>query len=434
MLNQLFESQIFNVGNWHFTIGKLFGLLLIILFMYLAWKVTKAVWRIKFYTKNSIEVPQRKKLESYLRQLILLFGIFFSVRLLDLDPAFYNNESIVLRFSLFILAIIVLLGANLLNWFLTNVLTRSYKGTGEEMLDVATGTVRYIVITMAGILILRNFNLDYSLYHHQTENTQVDFRITKILIVALIFLCARLLTWIITNVALYGVYRKREIDEGSQFAVNQLLKYVIYLFAIFFSLNSLGINMTLLLGGAAALLVGIGLGLQQTFNDFFSGLVLLFERSVAVGDILTVGEVQGTVKKIGMRSSIIETLGNRNIIIPNSKLVNENVLNWNHFDNTVRFEIVIGVAYGSDTEIVKRLLLKSIEKQPDVLTYPKPFVRFNNFGDNALEMTLYFFSDNLVFQENVKSDIRFEIDKLFRENNISIPFPQREVWIRKSEL
>ena len=284
---------------------------------------------------------------------------------------------------------------------------------------------------MSAILLLRNLNLDFSLYQHDSDGHSVNFKISKILIVALIILGARLLNWLITNIALYGVYRSRDIDEGSQFAINQIFKYIIYLIAIFLSLNSIGINMTLVLGGAAALLVGVGLGLQQTFNDFFSGLVLLFERSVSVGDILTVNDVQGTVKKIGMRSSIIETLGNRNIIIPNSKLVNENVVNWNHFDDVVRFDVSVGVAYGSDTALVKKLLLEAVSDHLDILKYPYPFVRFNHFGDSALDFTVYFFSDQLITTENLKSDVRFKIDHLFRENNISIPFPQTDVWVRK---
>lgn len=443
MLNKFIDTELLHVGTWSLTAGQCIGMLFIILFIWLAWKVTKAVWRVRFYTKYHIELPQRQRFERYLRQLIVLLGLFASVRTLHLDPLFYDNETIKLRFSLFILAIVILVVANIADWTLSNVLTHSYRRehsaagtnismTREEVVGIATRTVRYIVIVMSVILLLRNFNLDFSLYQQELKDgVQFDFKITKILVVILILLCARLISWLLTNVALYSVYRQRDIDEGSQFAINQICKYIIYLIAIFVSLNNLGINMTLLLGGTAALLVGVGLGLQQTFNDFFSGLVLLFERSVAVGDILTVDGVQGTVKKIGMRSSIIETLGNRNIIIPNSRLVNDNVLNWNHYDDTVRFDVPVGVAYGSDTALVKQLLLQSVSEHPDILDFPKPFVRFTNFGDSSLDFVLYFFSDKLLFQEDVRSDVRFEIDRLFREYSIAIPFPQRDVWLRK---
>ena len=213
--------------------------------------------------------------------------------------------------------------------------------------------------------------------------------------------------------------------------MNQLVKYVVYLIAIIMALNVLGIDMSLVLGGAAALLVGIGLGLQQTFNDVISGLVILFERSVSVGDVLEFDSTVGIVKRIGIRASTIETRGNTSIVVPNHMLVNEKVVNWNHFSEKVRFSIDIGVAYGSDTELVKKLLLESVLSNPYVEKYPASFVRFQNFGDFALEFSLYFFSRNLLIIEDVKSDIRLEIDKLFRQNSITIPFPQSEIHIRR---
>jgi len=366
MLNRLFDYEVLSTGQWSLTVGSIAAVATIMLLVFLAWKTTKAVWRIRFYEKYKVEKPKARKFESYLRHLIIAIAVVAVVRALNLDPAFYETESIVLRFSLFLIAYIILVIAKIIDWVLANILAHTYElGHGssmnyagglsngkEEALRTATSTVRYILVVMGALLLLRNINLDFSLYTYESSGQTVDFRISKFLVVALILLAARFISWLISNIALYGVYRRRDIDEGSQFAINQLMKYVIYLVAIFFSLNSLGLNMTLLLGGAAALLVGVGLGLQQTFNDFFSGLVLLFERSVSVGDILSVNGVQGTVKKIGLRASIIETLSNRNIIIPNSKLVNDAVLNWNHFDDIVRFEVHVGVAYGSDTQLV----------------------------------------------------------------------------------
>jgi small-conductance mechanosensitive channel len=190
--------------------------------------------------------------------------------------------------------------------------------------------------------------------------------------------------------------------------------------------------MTILLGGAAALLVGVGLGLQQTFNDFTSGIVLLFERSVAVGDILEFGDKIGIVQQIGMRSSILETRGNVSLVVPNSKLVNDSIINWTHFSSKVRFSVDVGVSYGCDTKLVKKLLLEIANDSPYVLQYPAPFVRFQDFGDSSLNMSLYFFSRNCIIIEDIKSDIRFNIDAAFRENKIIIPFPQRDLWIKSN--
>ena len=237
----------------------------------------------------------------------------------------------------------------------------------------------------------------------------------------------------ITQIFLYGYYRQKNINIGSQFAVNQLLKYVIYVIAAFIALDTLGVKMTLIYGGAAALLVGVGLGLQQTFNDFFSGLILLFERTVEVGDTVQIGDNVGTVKKIGLRASIIEGRQNITMIVPNSKMVVDSVTNWSHFDDKVRFSINVGVAYGSDTEQVKELLLAAAKENPYIIEYPAPFVRFVDFADSSLNFQLHFWSRNFIIIEDVKSDLRFKIDALFRANNISIPFPQRDIHIKKEE-
>lgn len=332
----------------------------------------------------------------------------------------------------------------LTEWFFSHILIHKYeKDRKEELsqnLSDASGDVRskitrlvqYIVIVLAGMAIVSNFGLDFEFFEYSGEdNREKSFSPNNILIIVLIFLLAQMMSWVLTQVALYSLFKRREVDQGSRFAINQLLKYVIYTIAVYLALKSLEVDMTLLIGGAAALLVGIGLGLQQTFNDFFSGLVLLFERTVAVGDVMEVDGQVGAVKKIGLRSSVIETRGNVSLIVPNSKLVNESVQNWSQFVDYGRFQIDVGVAYGSDTALVKKLLLEAVNEHHLVLDYPVPFVRFQQFGDSALNFSTLFFTNKFIIVEDIKSDIRFKIDKAFRENNISIPFPQRDVWMRK---
>jgi len=236
----------------------------------------------------------------------------------------------------------------------------------------------------------------------------------------------------LTQLVLYGYYRKKDINVGTQFAINQLLKYVIYVLAIIIAIENLGFHMTVIWGGLAALLVGIGLGLQQTFNDFFSGLILLFERSVEVGDVLEIEGLVGTVKRIGLRASLVETRENFSVIVPNSKLVTQNVINWSHFDNKVRFKISIGVAYGSDAEKVKKVLIETAKKNPYLIDYPPPFVRLTDFADSSMQFELHFWSRNFIIIEDVRSDLRFAINQAFNENGIHIPFPQRDIWIRKA--
>jgi small-conductance mechanosensitive channel len=262
----------------------------------------------------------------------------------------------------------------------------------------------------------------------------VPVHLSNILTALLTLLIARLIVWVVTQIILYNYYKREKINLGSQFAINQLLKYVIYVIAILIAITNLGVNPTLIWGGLAALLVGIGLGLQQTFNDFFSGIILLFERSVEIGDVLEVsGGTVGTVKRIGMRASLIETRANITIVVPNSKLVTEDVINWSHFDNKVRFNITVSVAYGSDTKMVRAILLEVAQENSYIIEYPAPFVRFTDFGDSGLYFELHFWSRNFIIIEDIKSDLRFNIDAAFREAGITIPFPQRDVWIRSSE-
>ena len=167
------------------------------------------------------------------------------------------------------------------------------------------------------------------------------------------------------------------------------------------AVETLGIQMTVLWGGAAALLVGVGLALQQTFNDLISGIILLFERSIEVGDVVNVSGMIGTVKRIGLRTSIVESVDNVTLLVPNSKFINEQVINWSHFDEKVRFKVSVGVAYGSDTKLVRKLLSKVAQENIYVLEYPSPFVRFVDFGSSSLDFQLFFYSRNLIVIEAV---------------------------------
>lgn len=452
-MQELLQQEILSIGNWTLIGRQLIELLLFLVACYIGLRFIKARWRLSFYKKFEIHEPAQRTFEKFLRQLLLFTALLGLISILRINFIFYSGKdgesAFDLRVGHIIIALIILVCARITDWVISNIIIHQYnEGRREEPIvkrvqnqtsrvdhteSVATKTVQYIVYVLSAILIIRNFGLDFNFFPSSIGEDAVDFRLSSILFVILIFLVARMVVWLITQIFLFGIYRRNRIDQGSQFAINQILKYVIYLFAIIMALRSLGIDMTLLIGGAAALLVGIGLGLQQTFNDFFSGLVLLFERSVSVGDVLEVNGTVGSVKKIGLRASILQTRPNVALVIPNSKLVNDNVYNWTHYTVQARFDVGVGVAYGSDTTLVKKLLLKAVMEHPLVLEYPSPFVRFNNFGESALDFNVYFFTTRFLIIEDIKSDIRLTIDRLFRENNITVPFPQRDVWIKKEE-
>ncbi|MEE9438230.1 MAG: mechanosensitive ion channel domain-containing protein [Saprospiraceae bacterium] len=445
MLNKLLDFSIAISGSYSVSIGQLLLLTILIVLTYLAIKLTKAKWRIDFFDKYSVEGKNRRRFEKLIKQFILLCFGFFSIRLMNLDFELYNigsdenHDGIAIRYSIILIAILILVLVWIIEWFLSNILINKYgkeninqeidEKSNDEKSKV-THLVQYIVIILAGIAILKKFDLDYSIFPYSINSKPQEFKISIILTIILIYLLAKVVNWVISQIALYGLFKSKNIDEGSQYAINQLLKYVIFTFATIFAINSLGIDMTIVWGGAAALLVGIGLGLQQTFNDFFSGLVLLFERSVSVGDIMDMDGQMGTVKKIGLRASIVETIDNLSLIVPNSKLVNHSVKNYSHFVNHGRFNVLVSVAYGSDTELVKTQLLKAAHEHKSIFSHPRPFVQFTDFSDSALSFRVLFFANKFMEIEDIKSDLRFRIDQLFRENNIKIPFPQRDIWIK----
>lgn len=224
--------------------------------------------------------------------------------------------------------------------------------------------------------------------------------------------------------------KTRLVDLRARYTIYVVLKYSLWVIAVALILQALGVKITLLIAGSAALLVGFGLGLQQVFKDFVSGFILLFERTIRVGDVVETEGFVGKVQDIGLRTSSILTRENIIMIIPNSRFVEQNVINWSSMDELTRFRIDVGVAYGSDVRKVEQLLIQAAESHPDVSHRKKPFVYFRDFGESSLDFALFFSTDKGFEAEKIKSELRFAIDEAFRKHDISIPFPQRDVHIR----
>lgn len=247
--------------------------------------------------------------------------------------------------------------------------------------------------------------------------------------VIVIFTIAKVILWILGRI-IRRFFSKRQVDTGRQFAFQQFLKYIIYTLTVILALEAIGIQLSVLWGGAAALMVGIGLGLQQTFNDMISGLILLVEGTVEVEDIVEVDGIVGRVTSIGLRTSKIQTRDRITILVPNSKIVGENATNWTHNRHAIRHQVNVGVAYSSDVELVTKLLLEVCKDHEKVLADPAPQIQFKDFGSSSLDFILHFFSHEQMGIEIVKSDLRYRITQVFRANKIEIPFPQRDLWLR----
>jgi small-conductance mechanosensitive channel len=273
-------------------------------------------------------------------------------------------------------------------------------------------------------------NINDILGYSLVNTDKLTITVYSLLIAVLILFSTWILLWILKRVFIKTI-RRRSIDPGKGYTVYQLIKYVVWIIAIFLVLDTLGVKITLLVAGSAALLVGIGLGVQQVFKDIISGFFLLFEGHLKVGDVVELEGVVGIVKEIGFRTTMIESRDNIILIIPNSKFIEENVINWSHIEKKTRFHVNVGVAYGSDVEKVRRILMECAYEHKDITHEPEPFVRFNDFGNSSLDFQLFFWTHNAFRVENLKSDLRFAIDRKFRENNVTIPFPQRDVHIKK---
>ncbi len=221
------------------------------------------------------------------------------------------------------------------------------------------------------------------------------------------------------------------LNMGQSKTVFQLLKYALWVIAIIFLLDSVGLNITVLVASSAALLVGLGFGIQGLFNDYISGLVVLFEGLIKVGDVVEIeSELIGRVMDIGLRTSKILTRDNIIMIVPNHNFVGDNVINWSYNEPRTRFHVDVGVAYGSDVRLVEKLLIESALEQHEVIPKPVPYVFFRDFGNSSLDFRLFFWVEEVFYVERLKSKIRFSIDEKFRANHVQIPFPQRDLHLK----
>jgi small-conductance mechanosensitive channel len=272
---------------------------------------------------------------------------------------------------------------------------------------------------------LKNF-LDYRLFQAGGVTISV-FHLAEVIIVLVI-------TYAVVSIIKRIIRRqetRKRMEVGQLYAIYQIIKYFLWILAIVIILDTLEIKITILLASSAALLVGLGLGLQQIFQDFVSGIALLVEGTVKIGDIVEIeGNVVGRVREIGLRTSKIETRDNIIMIVPNSKFISDNVINWSHLEKKTRFSVKVGVSYGSDVGLVTEVLLTCAKEHIEITKDPAPFVRFTDFGESSLDFELFFWSIETFRVENIKSELRYKIFSAFARNNIQIPFPQRDIHIK----
>jgi small-conductance mechanosensitive channel len=327
-------------------------------------------------------------------------------------------------------------------WYLSKKMIYNTKENGDVPMIAAP--VGWLVVQMARLLCLsvflagvllawtgseymvnaleKLFNLDFSV-----GSLSISFK--GVLLALIIFCVTRVATRIGKRFLSEKVLDSRDFERGLKDSIVTVSIYIVWGIGIILALGVLGVNTTSLAVVFGALSIGIGFGLQNIFNNFISGLILLFERPIQVGDYVEVNGIWAEVRKINVRSTIVQTFDNATVIIPNSEFISQQVTNWSFKDPSMRRHVDIGVAYGSDIELVRRTLLEIPEKIPQILKNPRPDVLFLDHGDSALIFRLRFWAhvDNY-FKST--TEVRFELNHRFRELGIEIAFPQRDLHIR----
>lgn len=228
------------------------------------------------------------------------------------------------------------------------------------------------------------------------------------------------------------ITRKLPEDDSKRFiSVFQVVKYIIYVFVVVVTLNAVGVNTNIVLTASAALFVGLGFALQTFFQDIISGILIILDQSLHVGDIIEVEDKVGEVKQIKLRTTIVVTRNDRVMVIPNHKFMTETLFNWTQNSSTNREQVSVGVAYESDVRLVEKLLIEAVESVEGIVKENTINVTFDDFADSSLNFSVYFYVHNGMKSPGIKSEIRFRINDLFKQNNISIPFPQRDINIVK---
>ena len=273
---------------------------------------------------------------------------------------------------------------------------------------------------------------------YQTLFVFGDTRITIFLILTIVFaiILAIKFTNAVQEFLLPVLYERYEVDLGLRASINTFTKYFIITLTVLIALSSIGFDLTSLTVFASVLGVGLGFGLKNVMSNFISGLIILFERPIKVGDRIIIDEMIADVEEIKIRATIVRTRKNERLIIPNAYFLEEKFINRSFLNKELRVSVNVDVAYGSDVELVENLLLESVyelraEKWPNILDDPKPRIFFENFGDSGLAFSVWFWinsqTDEREFQ--IPSDLRFRIVKKFEEHEIEIPFPQHDIHL-----
>ncbi|WLR42440.1 mechanosensitive ion channel [Bacillus carboniphilus] len=267
---------------------------------------------------------------------------------------------------------------------------------------------------------------------------KIEVTPSLILVAVFILSISYIISKTIREAILPPIFTRYHVTKGLQYTFSRIIHYIIMVIAILISLSSVGVSLNGLTVFAGLLSVGIGFGLQNITSNFISGIILLFERPIEVGDRIIIDDIIGDVKQIKMRATVVKTLHNEHIIIPNSYFLEEHVINRSYSDSKLKLVIPFGVAYGTDAERLKELIIQLVHDEaqntPAVLLKPKPYLNFIEFGDSSLNFELFVWISNPYEYITLRSEFHYRIYQVLNQNEIEIPFPQRDIHIKSLPL
>jgi len=340
----------------------------------------------------------------------------------------------------FMVRIAIHLADGVITEFMRNSWVRARQLTmrlGLSTTDRLKTLARIVILVNAGIFLLVIWGVYNDVDEATTslmslEYTIGEFSISVFMLVmfVLVLYLTTLVSWFLQGVVDAHYMTPRKMAFGVKNAIKKLLHYALFTVGFFVAVSMAGLELQKLTIIAGALSVGIGFGLQNIVNNFVSGLILLFERPVKEGDTINIDDQWGTITRIGLRSTVFETLDRAEIIVPNSELVSQKVTNWTFTTNVSRIVLAVGVAYGSPLDKVLAVLHRVAIENTDILDDPKPSAIFTDFGESSIDFELRVWISDINLRLKVKSELGQAVDRYFREENITIPFPQRDLHVR----
>ncbi len=264
---------------------------------------------------------------------------------------------------------------------------------------------------------------------------EVPFSLGTIIYITVAFTLLFYVTKKLKQVLIRRLLGHTSLSKGIAVSIGTIVRFVLILIGTIAILQSAGIDISTVGLIAGGLGIGIGFGLQNITDNFISGIVILFEKPVKVGDRVQIGDIEGDVVNIAVRSTTIQTNDNISIIVPNSQFISNTVINWSHNDRSVRYRLPVGVSYSEDPELVRDILLSVANDSPSVLKDPPPKVLFTSYGESSLDFELAVWTQTHTDKPRIlKSDLYFEIFRRFKSQGVEIPFPQRDLHIRSSAV